>query len=423
MKTRPIILIIVVILFAAPKGAYSEVSTQLEELINEAVERNPKIQAAYSGWQAERHKVKVVKGLPNPVVRYTYFGENVQTRTGPQEKKYGASQAVPFPGKLHLKARAQAKHAEMLKEKYEATKREVIKNVKFSFYDISWVDSAISVTEQEKSILVSLESVAQRKYESNRAPQSDVLKSQVELSKLIDKLFMFRQNRNSLVAKLNSILNRQSGTDLEKISVTEPEEFLYSLEELQNIAKESSQELTAAGLAVRRAQYAKSLAKMGFLPDITFGFDKIEVGGGTSSHSEDGNDVWTGTVALSIPFWFDRVFAEIDEKKARLNEAQKIRENTGNTVVYEVEDLYFKITTYNDIISLYKTALLPQTQSSYDAAKTSYETGKVDFLNWLDAERVVLQTRLAYYKSIADYQKSLAYLEQIVGRPLKEKKN
>ena len=77
-----------------------------------------------------------------------------------------------------------------------------------------------------------------------------------------------------------------------------------------------------------------------------------------------------------------------------------------------------KITTYQDVISLYKTALIPQTEQSFQSAKTAYETGRIDFLNWLDAERVLLQTRLAYYKAIVDYQKSIAYLERVVGRDL-----
>ena len=78
----------------------------------------------------------------------------------------------------------------------------------------------------------------------------------------------------------------------------------------------------------------------------------------------------------------------------------------------------FKIKTYADIISLYKTALLPQAEQSFDAAKTGYETGKIDFLNWLDAERMLLQIRLAYYKSMVDYEKSIAYLERVVGKDL-----
>jgi len=93
-------------------------------------------------------------------------------------------------------------------------------------------------------------------------------------------------------------------------------------------------------------------------------------------------------------------------------------DNLRNNVIYEVEDLYFKISAYRDIILLYESALMPQAQQSFEAAKTAYETGRVDFLNWLDSERVLLQTRLAYYKSIVDYQKSIAYLERVIGREI-----
>ncbi len=186
----------------------------LGDLVDEALKNNPQIQAAYNNWQAAKEKIKQVSSLPDPKASYAYFGENVETKVGPQEAKYGLSQKVPFPGKLGLKAKAQSKHADMLKEKYEAAKCEVIKNIKFVYYDIFWVDKAIQITEEEKAILESLEKVAQRKYESDLTPQQDVIKAQVELSKLIDRLFLLRQNRKSLGAKMNSLLNRRKGREL-----------------------------------------------------------------------------------------------------------------------------------------------------------------------------------------------------------------
>jgi outer membrane protein TolC len=390
----------------------------LNLLIKEAIDNNPEIQSSYSVWKAAEYKIRSVKGLPDPMVKYGHFGESVETRVGPQENVFGASQKIPFPGKLGLKGKSQGKHAEMLKEKYEAAKREVIKNVKFVYYDIFWVDKAIQITEGEKAILESLEKVAQRKYESNLTPQADVIKAQVELSRLIDKLLLLRQNRNSLVAKLNSILNRARDSELGSVTNAEPTNFEYEISQLQEIAKGSRQELIAANLDIERASYEKSLARMDYLPDFTFGFDYIQVGSGETTMPNDGQDAWMGSVAVNIPIWFDKLNAQNKEKKALLEAARKNYENVGNSVTYEVEDLYFKILTYKDIISLYKTALIPQSEQAFDAAKTGYETGKVDFLNWLDAERILLQTRLAYYKAIADYQKSIAYLERVVGQDL-----
>lgn len=406
-------------LFITVEFTWSEetIVENLDTLINEALKNNPQIQVAYNNWQAAEYKIKEVKSLPDPKASYAYFGQNAETRVGPQEHKYGISQKVPFPGKLKNKGRAQKKRTDILAEKYEGIKREVIKNLKFAYCDIFWVDKATQITEEEKAILEGLEKVAQRRYESNLTPQQDVIKVQVDLSKLIDKLFLLQQNRRSLAAKMNSILNRPKGQELGSVSV-EPEDFQYGLDQLHKIAKGASQKLQAASLDIERAKYEKSLAKLNYFPDFTFGFDYIQVGGGTSTRPNDGEDAWMGKIMVNVPIWFGKLQAQLEEKEAKLTASKKNYENLENSVVFEIEDLYFKITTYKDIISLYRTALLPQTEQSFQAAKTAYETGSVDFLNWLDAERVLLQTRLAYYKAIVDYQKSLAYLERVIGRDL-----
>ncbi|MCA9405947.1 MAG: TolC family protein, partial [Candidatus Omnitrophica bacterium] len=64
------------------------------------------------------------------------------------------------------------------------------------------------------------------------------------------------------------------------------------------------------------------------------------------------------------------------------------------------------------------SALVPQAEQAFDATQISFETGTVSFLDWLDTERTYLQTRLAYYKAITDYNKSIAFLERVIGGSL-----
>ena len=414
-----ILILFLIMSLIAPLGySYAEETVTLDSLIDEALNSNPKIKAVHSEWKAAEYKARYVRGLPDPMASYGYFGESVETRVGPQEHKYSVSQKIPFPGKLNLNGKAHDKQASILKEKYEATKREIIKEIKFLYNDVFWVDKAIQITEEEKTILENLEKVAQRKYESNLTSQQDVIKAQVELSKLIEKLFLLKQNRKSLEAKTNSILYRSRGTELGVTSDVEPLEFDYELNDLRQMSKDSRQELIVAKLDIERAKYEKSLAGLDYFPDFTFGVDYIEVGGGNTTQPNDGDDAWMAKVAVNVPIWFGKLDSQVKEKKAYLESSKKSYENIENSVDYEVEDLYFKITTYRDIVSLYKTALVPQAEQAFEAARTGYETGKVDFLNWLDAERILLQTRLAHYKTIVDYQKSIAYLERVVGRDL-----
>ncbi len=421
MKTRGIFIVslfVVLSLSSQFAGAQESKSESIELLIEEALQNNPQIQSAYNSWKSAEYKARRVRGLPDPMVKYTRFGDNVETRVGPQEQKYGVSQKIPFPGKLGLKGKSQDKQAQMLEEKYEATRQEVIKKVRFIYYDIFWVDKAIQITEEEKAIIETLEKVAQRKYETNLASQQDVIKAQVELSRLIDRLFSLRQNRKSLVAKLNSIVNRPIDVALESAAGVEPKEIALKLEQLHAIAKEQASELLVADLDIERSEYERSLAKLDYFPDFTLGFDYIEVGSGHTTASNDGQDAWMGTIGVTLPIWFGKLNAQVKEKEATLESRKSSYQDAENYVKYEVEDLYFKIVTYKDIILLYKTALIPQTEQAFEAARTGYESGKVDFLNWLESERVLLQTRLAYYKAIVDYQKSIAYLERVIGKSL-----
>ena len=211
-------LFLMVIFVLNTGSAYSGQPPSLNSLLNEAAENNPRIQSAYNNWKAAEHKIRVVEGLPDPMLNYGYFGEPVETRVGPQKNRFGASQKIPFPGKLNTKGQAQAKHAEMLREQYEAAKREIIKEVKFIYYDIFWIDKAIQTAEEEKSVLESMEAAARRRYELNTAPLQDALKAQVEITNTINKILSLNQHRKSSVAKMNSLLSRAHGSALASIT-------------------------------------------------------------------------------------------------------------------------------------------------------------------------------------------------------------
>jgi outer membrane protein TolC len=421
-----IICVIAAVLMTMFTGFSREIYAQeservvLSDLVREAVEHNPKIQEAYYMWKAAGHKIKTERSLDEPMVSYMLpGGEDVQTRVGPQEKKYTLSQKIPFPNKLRLKGKAQAKESQILKEQYEAVKNEIIKDVNFTYYDLFWAQQAIQINEEEKSILEKLEKVAQRKYESNLIPQQDVIKVQVELSNIIQKLLLLRQNKESLAVRLNSLLDRPLSAKVGSIPALEEVDFSYGLPALIEMVGSSRQELVMANLSIEKAEYEKSLAKMAYLPDFTIEGNYIEIGDGMTTNENDGQDAWSGMVAVDVPIWFGKLRSQVREKEAALQAARQQQINMGNSVEFEVQDIYFKINAYKEIALLYETALIPQAEQAFDASQTGFETGAISFLDWLDTERTFLQTRLAYYQALADFHKSIALLERIVGGSLK----
>ncbi|MFH1378985.1 MAG: TolC family protein [bacterium] len=420
MKFKIILYLILIICFLVSFNTINLLSEDirtaiLADLIEEGLKNNPQVQAQYAQWKAAESKAKYISRYPDPRAQYSFFGETVETRVGPQEHKYGLSQTIPFPGKLSFTGFAQRNQVKIEKEQYEAVKRELIKNIKHAYYDLSWIDASISITENEKSLLKNMEQTARRKYESNRTSQQDVIKTQVEISKLIDTLYRLKQNRDSLAAMLNNLLNREISAPLESVAPVEPQEFTLSLDQLLSMGKEKRPELQAAQFLVKKAEEELIFSKLNYLPDFTLSYDYIQVGDGTTRQADDGKDAWLGTVSINLPIWFGKLSSHVKEKKELLTAKRKDSENLENRISFEIEDLFLKINTYKDIISLYRTALIPQVNQAYEASRTAYESGKAEFLNWLDAERVFLHTNLAYYKSIVDYQKSIVLMERAIG--------
>ncbi|MGE5280329.1 MAG: TolC family protein [Deltaproteobacteria bacterium] len=387
----------------------------LDGYVEEALAHNPALKAALLKWREAAHLVGPAGTLPDPMVSYTYFGANVETRVGPQEAKYGISQKVPYPGKLSLKSRTAATRADILKAEYLAARDELVKNVRWAYCDLYWVDRALAITEEEKALLERVEKVASKKYETKLVPYQDVVKAQAELSRLIDKLVMFKQNRKALEAHFNALLNRPVAAEIPVIREIGGVEGVPALPELQRLAEENRPELAAGKLGVKKAKFEKNLADLSFVPDMTVGFDYIDVASGHTMAANDGQDAWMAMVAFNVPLWFGSIHDDIRSKEAALEASQNAYQDMENSVGSDVEDIYFKLKAYEDVVTLYETALIPQATQAFEASQKGYESGTTDFLNWLDSERVLLQARLAYYRALVDYHKTRAFLERVTG--------
>lgn len=393
----------------------------LLEMIEEALRQNPRVKAAYSEWQAALEKIPQAKSLPDPVLGYAHFGQSLETRLGPQRNKLSLSQKIPFFGKLSLKGKIAERGASILEEEFNRIKAEVVLRMKMSFFSLYWLDKVIKITQEEKEVLQRLARIAQKKYEVGKASQQDVLKALLEISKVNNKILSLNQGRKAVVAELNSLLNRPPEAFLEEVK--EPEIILLEidLERLYSIAEEKRPELKKAEQFIEKSREGLKLAKKNYYPDFTLRVDYIDIGGGTTSHLEDGRNSWMGSVGIKIPIWRSKLRGAEAEAALRLKASQEKYGGLKNETLSKVNELYFEAKTAQEQIQLYKYSLLPQAEQSFKASEVSYLAGKVDFLNLLDSERMVLLIKTGYHKAVADWGKSLAQLERFVGQEISMK--
>jgi outer membrane protein TolC len=395
----------------------------LSELIQEALEQNPQLKAAKNEWQATLEVIPQARSYPDPMLSYSYFGQSIETRLGPQRNKFSLSQKFPFFGKLSLRGKIAESTASIFEEQYKAVRADIVLKVKIAYFSLYWFDRSITINREENEVLKRLAKIAQKKYETGAASQQDVLKAQLEISRITDKILLLEQGRIGVVAQLRSLLNRPPELHLGEAGEFATPELKAGLEDLYEWAKEERPELRKARYLIEKNEKSLKLAKKNYYPDFKIMFDYINIGGGTTDHPEDGRNSWMGSIGINIPLWRNKLKAAEAEKAVKLKASKENYQNIENETLSRINELFFETRTAQDQVELYKYSLLPQAEQSLKASEVGYLAGKVDFLNLLDSERVVLQIKIGYFKAISSWGKSFARLERVVGKDLINKLN
>ena len=406
--------------WAGARGPAQGAPAALAALVEEAVAANPEIRAAARELESARAAVpqagalddpKIVVGVDNVPVKDPAFD-----RFLPTSKVLGLSQRLPFPGKLGLRedvARARARRLEAL---YRDKVRDVVRRVKESYYDLWFVDQALEINRRNRDLFRDLERSAAAKYSVGKGLQQDVLKAQVELSKILNELILLRKRRQTLAAALNELRDRPVTEAVPRPAGVVPAAFPWDLEELQAMAQENSLELRALDAAIKGRESAVALARRNFYPDMNVAVTyKQRVEGDTFP----GDDWFSAFVTVDVPLYFRRrQVPALAQARADLARIRAVRDQVKNRLLFRVKEAYDALQQERERIELYRTGFLPQARQSLASAVSGYQVDKVDFLTLVDNQLTLLRFELAYAETVANYQKKIAALEALVDRDL-----
>ena len=395
----------------------SEDST-LSDYLRLAALNNPGLEAAFYRWKAALEKVPQATSLPDPKFNYGYFIREVETRVGPQEQKIGIAQTFPWFGKLKLRGERAGESAIVAREQYEDTKVDLFYKVKETYYELYYLSKAISITKENMELLKHLESVAQAKFRAG-SDVTGVVKVQVELGKLEDSLLSLEDLKTPIVAKLNVAMNRPVDEEISWPKNFTTSDVNFTDQEVIAILDEGNPELLALAAKVSEEKKSLALAKKEFWPDVTVGVDYLGTGDARMSGVTDsGKDAVMVTGAINIPLWWGKYRAGVREAQARRNGAIRSLENRENVLESDLKMSLYKFHDAKRKISLFGKTLTPLAKNSLEVAEQAYETGKADFLQLIDAQRLLLDIQLSHQRALTDREQRLAEIEMLLGRDL-----
>jgi len=418
---KKIFIIFLVNLFILNIGfLYSVEPLSLEPLIKEAKEKNPDILAAKKRWDASLSRVPQAKSLDNPSVGVSFMkipkGTFKVKSTMPEDRTLSITQMFPFFGKLPLKGKIALVESQMIAAEYKNKELEVINAVKNAYYDLFLNYKEIELNQQGLVFLENISKIAEAKYVVGDAMQEELFKINLEIAGLSNTIVNLKEVKRAKETRLNSLLNRDPEAPLGVPALSEDLSFNKDINSLYRLTLENQPELLMFSYAIERNKHAESLAKKSSLPDIMSGI--VLRGLGTGSFG-----IWDLMLSFSVPFWFwSKQRYEIKEAIADLEEARAAYQAMKNKMLSETKDLATKATVARNNIYLYKNNLIPLLENSIASSLSGYRSGKGDIMMLLDNERMLIETRMNYYKALVEYNMNLADLERAVGLNLDEVK-
>ena len=383
----------------------------LERLLNEALRSNPGLRAKRRAYEAARARV-FSAWLPNdPEIGTDVEGQSQLFRFDRTDNEYSIVQTVPFPTTLILKGQIAAKDAQIAYQQYKEEERKVLWHIEQPYYELFLAKRTRSALEETQGLAERLTHVVQARYESNQAGQQDLLKASIESSKIGIERYQWNEHVHLAQAHLSHVLDRPLETSYEIPEVARSPAPTFSTTDLEQLAIRVRPELKALELGIRRAKASRLLAATTWLPDLTGRIEARQFSG--QGHVRE-YDTFLG---ITVPVWSlvkgiggGWKGAGLEVQAAEASYAQM-----KNDVLLAIHEAYATMKTADNAVTTYEQSILPQAKQQAEVALASYEAGRSDLLSLIDAQRMLKDAQIAYYKFLANYELGLSDLRVAIG--------
>ena len=425
MKKFAFILIMVSIVgpaFCEPANADPNIPITLEDFLRVAATNNAGLKSSFERWRMATAAVPQAKALADPRFTYGYFIEEVETRTGPQKQRFSLSQTFPWFGTIESRSDAASATAQAAYKRYEADKFKLFGKVKSAFYEYAYLHEAIEIARQNLELLKHFEQVAQARYRTAAASHPDMIRAQIELAMLEDRLTELENMRTPIVSGLNALLNRSMDAPLGRPQQTDTTLVDVDPAQIAGLIAERNPEIAALQNDIQSARHGVRLSQKRYLPDVTLGVDWIQTDDARMDGvSGSGRDPIIAMVSLNIPLWGDSYRAGEQQARASMRSVRQKKEQMQLDLSAQAAEVLYKIAETRRKAALYENTLIPKGKEMVEVSESSYRAGGVDFLNLIDAQRKLLTFEVTYQRILTDHLQALAQLEILTGGAIPQK--
>lgn len=415
-------LVAATLVFASTLSTYGQeapasVPTSLSQLLAEATSNNPQLSAADHEARAARQMIPQATTLPDPTFTYQQLSVgSPKPFAGYTNSDFayigiGASQELPYPGKLRLRGQVAEHDADTKQAEIGVTRANIADAVKADYLQLGYLQQTLSILRQHEAVLGQLIQDATAHYQVGQGMQQDVLEAQVNRTKIVREITMHHQQMGTVQAHLKSLLNRdQASPDIVTEDLYETPLKLAASDLLALVRKSNPQiQVDTSVIQKQGAQVAS--AKREGKPDF-------EVGYMYQNTDRKYRDYYMLTFDVRFPRK-KRVNAEIAEAQEKLIASRQTLDAHLQQQLAQVQQLYVQASSDEEQLKECREGLIPQSDAAYRATLSAYASNKDQFTHVLSYFTDLLNLKLEYAQTLLDHETALAHLESLTGATLR----
>jgi len=384
----------------------------IEAALAYAREHNAAIRAARSRVQAAQKVPAQASAYEDPMVTWEAWNAPEDFRIDEAGNNiFKLSQKIPFPGKLRLKGEIASKDAEKAEAELKAVEIDTVAQVKKAYYALWLVYRNLEVYRRDQELVTQFARIVEQKYALGQVSQPDVLRAQVERTRLINWVTTETLALGKAQARLNALLSRPPEAPLGAPQDPPAPALPYSMAELEKLTLGIRPELLAQTRALDKERLALALARKAYYPDFGVSINRF-----VNFDERDGFGI---SVSASIPLAFKYKYdAGVGEATANRQAAQDELWRLRDLALFEVKQALVEAQTALEQRNLFLYTHIPQAEQALQASQIGYQTGTLDFLSLVDSVRAIEQIHLEHLMAAANFERAWAELERAVGREL-----
>jgi outer membrane protein TolC len=292
----------------------------------------------------------------------------------------------------------------------------VKREVRFAWFDVAYWEAARKIVDADRPLFVQLRDVTASLYEVGRKDLQDVVRSELELQRLEDRLTLIRERIENSRAELSRwvgleaayrpVGNNEAEWVLHLAKNHNSEDFVSDLIEHPLIA--------AMDDRVRQQNQRVELARQNYKPnwaiDLAYGDRRAVL-----TDRSVASDVWSAWLTVDLPlFRGKRQDRTLEASRRHYQAAMNDRLEKLRALLSTLDAARARWNRLDERRQLFVDLILPKAGEQAEAALLSYESDTGDFTEVMRARIFALDAHLDYEQILSELMKSLAMLRYLI---------